>query len=712
LGDPSIDILPLPLAGTTGNEGIGATGFGGVAGSFEMGRFFNFNESTRVATFGNGTNGAVIPNGAKVYFPNIHVTSQKQVTIASKTLFDFNPTGTMIFEYVNLSRDIQPSAQTSYQIIDWKYVGCCNTIGGTLSAGPITYDHVALSPITDMLFPTSGGLFTISSVAGDIYIDHLYLATSLNTSSTSVRALVSWANNPNILKFDNFYINMLNKRNSSGTDASRHTFGTFSNISGVDLNNWTLIGGSTISFSVVTNCTMRNWRFSGTPFVPTTYPPNIKWQTTSVVSISNTDVIKMTGWRICDSGVAYYGIFLVIAANSKNTEMYDIVYPSDFGGNLYIEYVVALQSPSLIMKNCVFGETRSASGLFASNTVAAANVLIENVRGGVGATKFLSMTNGMQANFVSGGRQSTGLTGAFDMGPFALMYTDNDQVAGTQGAIIAQFQPDSFYDSFELTNSAYLNNAGRMYLPKVNSQAIFRTSIPIRGVTDISSDALVFGGVGLNTLTNYQWEIEFVNAGEEFLGNWTTLNSLTDLSVVVTAFNNLIDYDSNYGFDMRIRITALIASTSSYTSGIRFNCVVDPDWSAFDAYLTFEGGSSTDKYEMRLLSDSSVIREFMGVGRHDFTLGDLGGLVVYFVRFVLVDGDYERTASTKPTPITLIYGNNGNILLYVGPEVQVASNDIAAIWSYASRSLTEGFNSSDRAQLNKTLTSGKFLALK
>lgn len=714
LGDPSIDALPLPLAGTSGAEGNGIAGFGGVAGSLEMGRFFNFNESTGVATFGDGTNGAVIPNGAKVYFPNIHLTSQKQVAVGSKTSFDFNPTGTMVFENVNLSRDINPLLQASYQIINWKYVGCCNLIGGTLSAGPITYDHVVVCPITDQLTGQSSSQnFSITSVAGDIYIDHLYVIGNTNTTtSTTARSMTAFNNNPNIVKFDNFYLNFINKRNSTSGDAARHLFGAYANISGVDLNNWTLIGGAQINFSVVTNCTMRNWRFSGTPFEPTTYPPNTKWQTTAVVLCSNTDTMKMTRWRVCESGVAYYGPFLSVAANSKNTELYDIVYPSNFGGNLYLDFVMALQSPSLIMKNCVFGETRSGNGLFSGNTIAAANVVIENVRGGVGATKYLIMTNGMQANFVSGGRQFTGLTGAFDMGPFALMYTDNDQVNGTQGAIIAQFQPDSFYDSFELTNSAYLNNAGRLYLPKVNSQATFRTSIPIRGVTDMSSDALVFGGSGLNNLSFYQWEIEFVNAGQEFLGNWATLDSLTDLSAVVTAFNNLINYDPLIGFDMRMRITALVVSPTSYINGLRFNCVVDPTWTAYDAYITFEGGSPTDKYEMRLASDTSVIREFMGVGRHDFTLGDLGGLVVYFVRYVLVDGAYERTASTKPNPITLVYGNNGNILLYVGAEVQVASNDIAAIWAYNERTLTSGFDSADRAQLNKTLTTGKFLALK
>ena len=713
LGDTT-DALPLPLAGTSGQAGIGQTGFGGVAGSLEMGRFFNFNESTGVATFGNGTNGAVIPNGAKVYFPNIHVTSQKQTTMGSKTTFDFNPTGTMVFENVNFSRDINPAIQTSYQIIDFSYVGCCNFLGGITSAGPITYDHVVLCPITDSVVAGSnGGTFSITSVAGAITIDHLYIISSID-STTSTRSIMSWSNNPNISKYDNFYLNLINKRSSTSGDNARHTFGTLSNISGVDLNNWTLIGGAVIAFSVVTNCTMRNWRFSATPFALATSTPNTKWlnATGGIVSINNTDTIKMTRWRLCDQGVPNYGVFLGIAANSKFTECYDIVYPSEYNGVNFIDYIMILQSPNFIMKNCTFGVVRNASGFFVTPSIAAANVVLENIRGHYGATAPLILTNGTQANFVSGVVQSTGLTGAFDMGPFFLAYSSSNQTTGTDGTIMAQFQPDNQNDASELSGSAYYNNAGRLYLPKVNSQAIIQSVTAIRGVTSLKSNPLVVSPTTMANLTNYSWEFEFANWGDNFLGNWTALTSFSDLTVLVNAFDALTDYDANIGFKMRWRVTALIASTSNYTNGWRFECNVDADWTAYDAYITFEGGSPTDKYEMRLLSDSSLVTEFIGVGRHDFTLGDLGGLVVYFVRYVLVDGVYERTSSTKPTPITLVYGNNGNILLYVGSEVQVASNDIAAIWAYADRSLTEGFNSTDRAQLNKTLTSGKFLALK
>ena len=115
---------------------------------------------------------------------------------------------------------------------------------------------------------------------------------------------------------------------------------------------------------------------------------------------------------------------------------------------------------------------------------------------------------------------------------------------------------------------------------------------------------------------------------------------------------------------------------------------------------------------MRRKSDNAVLFTWTGVGRYDFPLGTYEGTEVYFVRYILTDGTYDRTASNKPYPIALAYGDNGTIKLYVGDEIQVASTDPSTIWNYDTRTLTEGFTDADRDQLNKGLTTGKFLALK
>jgi hypothetical protein len=714
LGDPSADFQVLNFDGTGGDPGRGQTGFGGVTGSWDMSRFFTFNESTRVATFGNGTNGAVIPDGCKIYFPNIHFTSQKQTVLANKTLFDLNPTGTLRAEYVNFSRDIYFQVNAAYQSIYFKYVGLHNPFGGSGSAGPLTLDHVAQSPTTD-----SGGFyphFNISNVSGIISIDHFYSAWAYDgLTSASARSYLTWANNPNVVKFDNFYCNILNKRNSTTApaDAAIHTFGTFSNLSNITLRNWTLIGGG-FAGSVWTNVTIEGYKHSASPFAMTVFPPNAKWQHSAVglFNISNTDTVKITGVRQTQEGTPVYIEFGVVAANSKNTEIYDVVYPTVYGGNTFLSLVFLLQSPSFIMKNCTFGLIRTTTGFF-TQAVTADNVIIENVRGEGTATRALRLTNGMQANFVSGTLNTIVLAGQFNSS-FALAYTDTDQVSGTAGRVHLVFAPQSNFNYTTFANGAFFNNAGRLYLPRIGSQAIIETILPLRGITGFATTEMIrlLTSANFDNFTQYTHEIEFANAGEEFTGNWVTLTSRTDMTPVANAFAALTGYDLEEGLRMRIRITANIANNTNSQSGYSWSVTVDPTWEAYDAYFTFEGGSSTDKYEMRLLSDSSVIMEFIGVGRHDIALGALLNQSVYFVRFVLVDGNYERTASTKPTPIVLKYGNNGNIKLYMGNEVQVASSDIEAIWSYASRTLTEGFSNADRAQLNKTLTSGKFLALK
>ncbi len=107
-----------------------------------------------------------------------------------------------------------------------------------------------------------------------------------------------------------------------------------------------------------------------------------------------------------------------------------------------------------------------------------------------------------------------------------------------------------------------------------------------------------------------------------------------------------------------------------------------------------------------------MLYTFIGTGTHDLFIGSNLDVDVYFKRYKYVDGAYVLLVNTQYTTQKLVLGNNGNILLYTGGEVQVASTDPATIWNYETRTTTEGFTSSDRDTLNKGLTTGKFLALK
>jgi len=101
LGDPTDTSSP-----TLTGDGIGKDNYGGVGASLELGSYFTYNRSTQVATFGDGTNGHVIPNGCKVFFPNIVVDSTWVNNITSRSTFDTSSNGSLDIYGVQLSEAI------------------------------------------------------------------------------------------------------------------------------------------------------------------------------------------------------------------------------------------------------------------------------------------------------------------------------------------------------------------------------------------------------------------------------------------------------------------------------------------------------------------------------------------------------------------------------------------------------------------------------
>ena len=243
-----------------------------------------------------------------------------------------------------------------------------------------------------------------------------------------------------------------------------------------------------------------------------------------------------------------------------------------------------------------------------------------------------------------------------------------------------------------------------------------KSGVPVRGVTnfDTSRPIAFVSGSDFNNFSRYSWEFEIVNANEPFTGNYFSISSFTDIQPLEDALQALPNYDSNKGFKIAWKCTRIATNENlnGYWSYINIPVSLDLSYEATDAWVTTEGGGDLDIYEMRLKSDTSVVYSWQGVGRYDFSVGPVLGEEVYIVRYILSDGTYDRAASSKPYPTTIIYGDNGVVKLYVGQEIQVASSDPATIWNYANRTLTEGFEATDREQLNKALTTGKFLALK
>ena len=121
LGDSTgADSYTFPL--TFAGDGVGGTGYGGIAGDYDRGRFFEFNRSTGIATFGNGTNGYIPPAGCKVYFANVHFTSPFTIGTSynTRSTFDTSANGTHRFDKVNFG--FWYAIHTAALEVDYSYV--------------------------------------------------------------------------------------------------------------------------------------------------------------------------------------------------------------------------------------------------------------------------------------------------------------------------------------------------------------------------------------------------------------------------------------------------------------------------------------------------------------------------------------------------------------------------------------------------------------
>ena len=162
LGDPSSDNYSLPFTGD--NTGVA---YGGIAGDYDRGRFYTFNRTTRTATFGDGTNGYIIPNGCKVFFPNIHITCSAHplntTSFGNRPLTDTNQNGTLIWDKVNIGHFRFYAAGS--QVVDLSYISC-DAFAVVDCYTRLVLDNVAMSPMTTHSSKALSQAWTITDFQG------------------------------------------------------------------------------------------------------------------------------------------------------------------------------------------------------------------------------------------------------------------------------------------------------------------------------------------------------------------------------------------------------------------------------------------------------------------------------------------------------------------------------------------------------------------
>jgi len=714
LGDPSVDYLNMPLAGVSGSQGTGASGFGGAGASSDwaVGRNFNFNRTTKVATFGDGTNGLVIPNGCKAYISNIQITGPFTNRYQDRANFDFAPEGSANFSNVEFLNIYFTCSQFTNLICS--YVSAKDRIDIRSSYGKTILDNFVMCTDTQTNQNYQPKFGVITPLGANSEYSNLYLEGN-HRNVSGARYLTYFALEDCVL-MENIYINLLD-RNS--TDYA----GYWLYPKDLTIKNINTIGYVTINDA--SDSVLLDWKYRGSTFAPQFTAPASNYQTFGLQIQGATNGLKVINWEHIQGSTSPAFPFYV-SPEASNVEIYNAYANLDCNGlTNWGNIAIRNYGDNNTFKNIEIDGY--AISYFIANEINSFNAIYDNIYGNTsrranfGLGNFdLNMTEvGGVNNIVVGLPSNVGVilgrSAENNIGTAPnIQYGGFIKVKGG-GPLNNEYE-------YEIGGGAFVGG-GNTLLPNIGSFVGMGNKNPLRGFKGFlnvsNGSRFLAGGLNLEEC-NFYYKMSLAN--DSLPTTWTQL-SITETGSYFNAYNYLqsafdaikgANYDSNEGINFAWKVeNATDPASSRVFYSMNILCEVDNDYVSNDASITLEGGDATTKYEIVRASDNVVLYSFIGTGTHDFYLANNYLTEVYFKRYRDVSGSYDLLLNTQYTSQPLIYGFNGNIKLYVGEEVQVASTDIQAIWEYTNRTLTEGgFTNADRATLDKGLTTGKFLALK
>lgn len=651
----------IPTAGYTVVQA--QTEFGGL----DDGRVLFWNLSTRTLSCGNNTNGKSIPSGAKVRIPNIYLHSNSNNnTPSSRTLLDFSPTGTMDFEWVSCSEAIYFS-MSGHGYTKLYNVGMCAGWACSATNSNVDIQGFALCPDTQQT--TTAVTFSISSINGDLTLKKIAAFTSGLVTGNSKNVI---SNAVSVVEMSDLWFARKNGRTVSGDEALTLTFLLPKTGTTVNISNLTIVGAR-IEFTGVSNLNITNLEHCAE--YGTTQQTTINDNLAAFVSAQNIKIIGLT-----NAGVTSFrnGAFDADVASS-NIAIYNMNYN---GNNAASGIIAAGNGATVEVYNSTLSNCRDTTVVLNAPTtqLQAANKIL-NCR--LSLASGSATTDGSKSNVhdlspSTGAGMNTSMAGA-DTYAFANLIDLG--LTPTTGSIVCG--PFGDYTGIILTegiNSPQFDQAGGIEMPGLGNEAEIESSFAMHGVTSFQNATPGFtyteGGI-LNTNTTTaptSMSFEFtVRTPSGTYGAFQTLNG----SNLSTALSSLTGYDSNEGFYMKIKISTTTADAARIINKIYVATNVDNTYVAPDASLFIRGIDNTDYAEMRLFADDSLLYTFTGPGLHTFSASNYYKQQVYYIRY---NSSAVQLMRTEATPVELDLGDNGNVDLFAGAEVQLAeSSDVVAI---------------------------------
>lgn len=537
-------------------------------GDFDHGPVFQYDTATKIATFGKGgvvassLGGAKIPNGARVIYPNIHITS----TVYNSTWANRNEivlgsgasANISVCAFSNRWGFGASSGVGTAGDITLTSVGFVSKFFLASTVGVLNFNNVAIGPDTVAALTSSTASFT--AMNGDIYIDYLWHLTA--TTGTFAPALYL-SQTFKIKNIGSVFVWQQNA-SSAGAFAWNLTNCVCPDDAPAQIGPIYATGGL-IYFQFLQNLHIREIQHSS--------------RLTAVADAVNTDYIfnciyvldfVIAKIRKFTNGVTPRSVLGTFDTASKQYVIKDVIYDSQNNTS----YAFSLGGLNGYATNINSNNVRT---FLSPTTTANKRIRYSNLTSNVTLPQTQLSMGGYHEWEVSTTSAWT-IAATYDAEPFNPYWTATDKSTG-------QLRIGPFSDDKNMTHKTLVSgtwgtdvyiSSSSLYYEGNGVEVWFTNFYPTRGITNFTGAS--WGATGTSATTNATIEFALrVNDGTD-TSTWTSWYDATTAANWQTALASLSGYDSNKGFFARLRIVTTAALSGRLLNYARISCTPDASW--------------------------------------------------------------------------------------------------------------------------------------
>lgn len=541
-------------------------------GDLDHGPVFQFDRTTKIATFGKGgavsssLGGAVIPNGARVIYPNIHFTSSTfDSTESARNELRINNSGSADLRICAFSRSwtigrgvngSSYAGETTFLHVAYYGRGLVNA-----SVGPTSFDNVCSAPECQSTTLVIG--VQITSCTADVSVDFLWALTKNTTTSYAI-------------SLDGYKVNSIGSLFGWWISTSTSTSQAAVYISGLVGNSATdaplLIGpihscGGSLQLSA-NNCHVVELNHSDMVSAVSSGSV-VKYVFNLNGAISNATLAKL---RKMTNGAVTRGFLISVSPTVSRYAIKDVIYDCANNASDTIRTGGAYGYAANIL--C----TNMRTSLLAGTRLGVKGCRVSNVKGNQPTLANVSVNQGGFYEWALGSTSSwTGTAGCVDGSPFNCLWTSSDY---TQGSIcIGPMRSDSNEEHLTVVSGVegtdwYDSKNGVLYCEGNGVELIYTATFPIRGITDFTGASWTATGTNYNTNATYEFSMRLPDDVAAW-GSWYDATTAVNWQTALAALSG---YSSNAGFFLRFRIKTSAALAGRAFQYARISCTTDAAW--------------------------------------------------------------------------------------------------------------------------------------